>query len=104
MYEVKLSPKAVIDLQEIKSYIEDELQNPVAAHNTVMKIIETYESLSEFPERGISVQQYVPFSTDYRYVLSNNYSIFYRVEDNCVIVIRIIYSRRDFLRILFESE
>ena len=61
----------------------------------------TYENLGNYPEIGISVERYVSFPTDYKFVLANNYSIFYRIEEDCVKVIRIIYSRRDFVRILF---
>jgi Plasmid stabilization system protein len=103
MYTVQLSPKAVEDLQEIKAYITDELGNPIAAGNTVNKIIETYESLISFPDRGIPVQKYVLFPTDYRFVLANNYSIFYRCENEVIRIIRILYSRRDFIRILFKD-
>lgn len=101
-YNIKLSPNAIEDLQGIKSYIENDLQNPIAARNTINKIISTYEDLSIFPESGITVQKYVPFATDYRFVLANNYSIFYRIENNTVFVIRILYSKRDFLSILFS--
>lgn len=104
MYKVQISPEAVSDLQEIKNYIETDLQNPIAAKNTVTKIIETYEKLSEFPESGIPVEKYVSFYTEYRFVMANNYSIFYRIENDFVRVIRILYARRDFIKILFETE
>lgn len=104
MYKVQISPEAVSDLQEIKNYIETDLQNPIAAKNTVTKIIETYEKLSEFPESGIPVEKYVYFHTEYRFVMANNYSIFYRIENDFVRVIRILYARRDFIKILFETE
>ena len=55
-------------------------------------------------ETGIPVERYVPFPTDYKFVLSNNYSIFYRIDNNIVRVIRIMYSKRDFARILFEDK
>lgn len=101
-YSIKLSPKAIEDLQEIKSYIENDLQNPIAAKNTINKIISTYEDLSIFPKSGIPVQKYVPFATDYRFVLANNYSIFYRISNEDILIIRILYSKRDFLNILFS--
>ena len=104
MFEIKVTPQAAEDLLEIKCYIENELQNPIAAENTILKIIETYESLSDFPDLGIPVERYVSFPTDYRFVLANNYSIFYKVEDTFVKIIRIIYSKRDFVRILFEEK
>ena len=104
MFVVKITPQAAEDLLEIKSYIENELHNPIAAKNTVLNIIETYENLSTFAETGIPVERYVSFPTDYKFVLANNYSIFYRIEDKIVRVIRIMYSKRDFARILFEDK
>ena len=101
MFKVKVSPQAAEDLLEIKDYIENELQNPIAAQNTVLQIVETYEDLINFPESGIPVDRYVNFPTDYKFVLANNYSIFYRIEGELVKVVRILYSKRDFVRILF---
>ena len=101
MFEIKIAPQAAADLLEIKNYIENELQNPIAAHNTISKIIETYENLTFSPNVGISVEKYVSFPTDYKFVLANNYSIFYRIEDEVIRIVRILYSRRDFVRILF---
>ncbi|MGN0738570.1 MAG: type II toxin-antitoxin system RelE/ParE family toxin [Treponema sp.] len=102
MFRVEISPQAADDLLGIKSYIETELQNPIAARNTVKKIVETYEDLENYPDAGIPVERYVSFPTDYKFVLANNYSIFYRIDGECVRVIRILYSRRDFVRILFD--
>ncbi len=104
MFVVKITPQAAEDLLEIKKYIENELHNPIAAKNTVLNIIETYENLSTFAETSIPVERYVSFPSDYKFVLANNYSIFYRIEDKIVRVIRIMYSKRDFVRILFEDK
>ena len=101
MFTVNVSPQAAEDLLEIKFYIENELQNPIAAHNTIETIVNTYEDLAEDPDGGIPVDRYVPFPTDYKFVLANNYSIFYRIEKDIVKIIRIMYSRRDFIKILF---
>ncbi|WP_428769752.1 type II toxin-antitoxin system RelE/ParE family toxin [Treponema sp. HNW] len=103
MYKVQLTPQAVEDLQDIKSYISDELKNPIAAQNTVNKIIETYENLAHFSDKGMPVQKYVSFPTEYRFILADNYSVFYRIENNSIRVIRILYSRSDFIRILFKD-
>ena len=37
MLEVKVSPQAAEDLIGKRDYIENELQNPIAAQNTVLK-------------------------------------------------------------------
>ena len=61
MFTVKITPQAAEDLLEIKNYIENELKNPIAAHNTIKTIVETYENLSTIAETGIPVKRYVPF-------------------------------------------
>ena len=104
MFEVTISPQAAEDLRAIKNYIGEELKNPIAAHNTVKKIVETYEDLADFSEAGIPVERYVSFPTDYKFVLANNYSIFYRIEGDTVRIIRILYARRDFVKILFDEK
>ena len=55
MFTVKITPQAAEDLLGIKNYIENELQNPIAAHNTVLNIVETYENFSTLAETGIPV-------------------------------------------------
>ena len=35
------------------------------------------------------------------YKILKRYSIFYRIEDEVIRIVRILYSRRDFVRILF---
>ena len=41
--KIRLSPTAVNDLKEIKSYIEQDLSNPIAAENVIKKNIEFEE-------------------------------------------------------------
>ena len=62
------------------------------------------EDLANYLETRIPVERYVSFPTDYQFVLENNYSFFYRIENDCVKVIRIMYSRRDFVKILFGDK
>lgn len=42
MFEIKVTPQAAEDLLEIKNYIENKLQNPIAAHNILLKHMKTY--------------------------------------------------------------
>ena len=104
MFEIKIAPQAAADLLEIKNYIENKLQNSMAAHNSISKIIETYENLTFSPNVGIPVEKYVSFPTNYKFVLANNCSIFYRIEDEVIRIVRILYSRRDFVRVLFGEK
>ena len=52
MHTIRINPLVLEDLQEIKKYITEELENPAAALNVVSSIIESYEKLKEFPMLG----------------------------------------------------
>lgn len=101
MYKLKISPEAKNDLIEIKGYIFQELCNPQAAANLVSKITEKIRGLSKHPEIGAPLSSVLDIETGYRFLVCANYLIFYRYEDRNVFVSRILYGRRDYMRILF---
>lgn len=103
MYKLRINPLARHDLIEIKEYIIKELDSPIAAINVVSKIISSYEKLKEFPMMGPELSSKISISTDYRYLISGNYIIFYKVDDIYVSIYRILYSRRDYIKILFDK-
>lgn len=41
--------------------------------------------------------------SDYRFLTSGNYMVFYRVDWQDVYIDRVLYGRRDYLRILFPD-
>jgi toxin ParE1/3/4 len=88
---------------DIKNYITNELDSPSAAVNVVLKIIESYEKLKEFPMLGIELTSKIDVATDYRYLIISNYIVFYKIDDNYVSIYRILYARRDYIKILFEE-
>jgi len=104
MPKLRINPLATEDLIEIKNYIAKELENPTAAINVVRKIIDSYEKLKEFPMMGADLSVKVNIKTDFRYLVSSNYIVFYRVDDEYVSIYRILYAGRDYLRILFPNE
>ncbi len=52
MATVLFSPEALNDLEEIKSYIQDDLENDIAAANTLKKIFDRILELESFPKMG----------------------------------------------------
>ncbi len=80
MHKIKVNPMATEDLIEIKNYITKELKNPTAAVNVISKIIEKYEDLKEFPLMGADLSSKINVRTDFRYVVSGNYLVFYRAD------------------------
>ena len=101
MYKLQISPEARNDLAEIKGNISQELCNPRAAVNLVSKITKKIRGLSEHPGIGRTISSNVDVQTDYRFLVCANCLIFYRCKGEFVFVSRILYGRRDYLRILF---
>lgn len=104
MYKLRINPLAKQDLLDIKDYITYELDSPTAAINVVSGIIESYEKLKEFPMLGIELSSKIGVSTDYRYLISGNYIVFYKVDKIYISIYRILYSRRDYIKILLGEQ
>lgn len=101
---IEYSPKAVMDLDEIWSYIENELCSPGAAQNTVNGIMDAIDGLAMFPESGARLQFDGGLESGYRFVSFKNYLAFYRLRPNHVIEVdRILYAGRDYMRMLFPK-
>ena len=101
MNNLYLSPEAQDDLSEIKAYIAEDLENPQAALSTVTKITKTIRMLQEHALIGVPLSAIADVNSDYRYLISGSYMIFYRVTGKDVFIDRVLYGRRDYLRILF---
>lgn len=100
MTEIKFSPEAIVDLRQIKAYITDELCNEQAAVNTIANITKRIRTLADFPESGAQLSSIVDFETDYRFLVCGNYTTFYRIENQTVNIVRVLYGRRNFIKIL----
>lgn len=101
--KVHISPEAQNDMQDIKGYIERELDNPAAAVNVVSKIIKAIRRLMDFPDSGTPLSVVLDINTDYRFLVSDSYLVFYRRENESVYVVRVLYGRRDYRKILFSE-
>ena len=101
MAKLLISPEAKQDLLEIKEYISNELDSPIAARNVTDKIIKQISTLSDFPKIGTMLSSIINMETGYRFLVCGSYTAFYRYIDNTVFVDRILYGKRDFMRILF---
>ena len=101
MNNLHLSQEAQRDLAEIKIYIEKELLNPSAALAPVSNITKNLRILREYANAGTPLSSIADVESDYRFLVSGNYLSFYRTYGNEVYVDRILYARRDYMRILF---
>lgn len=103
MAYVTVSPEARRDLMGIRDYIRDELCNPSAAQRILAGLKKGVRSLETFPGRGRPLDALIPVHTEYRYLLCENYCIFYLAHDDHVVVVRILHQRQDCLKALFMN-
>ena len=104
MAELFISPLARADMREIGDYISRTLRNPGAALRMIQRLYETMSPLRDFPEMGsillASGKQTVP----YRYLVCENYLIFYHFKSDVIYVDRVLYGRRDYMALLFSDQ
>lgn len=98
------SPQARKDLLEIKSYIAVNLVSPQAAENVISRILKSCSNLKEFSSLGGELKNKFDVNTDMRYLVTSNYIIFYRCENDIVKIIRILDARTDYMQILFGQD
>lgn len=100
-FKVKFSPEAMSDLDEIWEYISAVLKDPVAADRTVNGILDKTDLLAEQPMIGAPLYFENSLNSGYRYLIYKNYMAFYRLSSDAVYVDRVIYGKRDYMRLLF---
>lgn len=89
------------DLDAIWDYIASDLQNVSAAERIVNRIMDDVDHLENHAEMGALLSSIADVESDYRFLVTGNYLTFYRVYGSDVYVDRVLYGRRDYLRILF---
>ncbi|HAL73458.1 MAG TPA: type II toxin-antitoxin system mRNA interferase toxin, RelE/StbE family [Clostridiales bacterium] len=103
MANIKFSPEAQNDLTEVRDYIAEELGNSKAADSTIPGILQSVRILEHFPESGSPLSRIISVDTGFRYVIYKNYLSFYRHINGTIYIDRILYGKRDYMRILFRD-
>ena len=98
--KVIFSAKADQDLASLFEYINDSLHNSIAAHNIVSKILRLSQKLSDFPEMGTSLKAIDNRLGVYRYLIVDNYLLVYKIVDEEVFMVRILYAKSDYVQLL----
>ena len=101
-YKVLMTEPAADDLQSIARYIAEELLEPAIAKKLVGKIKEAVMSLAKLPARHALVADERIAAQRIRKLIVENYMAFYVIseKDETVMVIRILYGRRDWEHLL----
>lgn len=102
-YIVKITDKAFADMEEIYNYIAEQLQTPENGIKQYNRIAKAIEKLDVFPERFAIMKSQPGYLMGLRRLIIDNFSVFYFIEDDSVIIIRILYSASDIDRRLNEG-
>ena len=96
-FKVKYSERAANDLDDIISYINDELCNPQAAEHFFNAVDEKLNLLKEHPHMFPLHHDEKLGAEGIRFAVIGNYLMFYHVDDNnsIVTIARILYGKRD---------
>ncbi|MBC8181362.1 type II toxin-antitoxin system RelE/ParE family toxin [candidate division KSB1 bacterium] len=97
-YEVEFEAKAYDDLKEIADYLAEyslkalqKFQDHLESH---LKLLRRMPKIGSVPRDNLLRKK------GYCFLLLENYLLFYVIENNKIIVRRIIHQKRDYFRIL----
>lgn len=102
-YTVQVTDRALADMEEIYTYIAEQLQAPENAMGQYNRIAEAIQKLNVFPERVRIMESEPENKLGLRQLPVNNFSVFYVIKEERVIVTRVLYSASDISRRLLES-
>ena len=101
-YDIHITRKAELDLNEAADYIEFTLLNPKAADDLLDKVDEEISKLSYMPEKHKVVEDPILSAWGIRFIVIANYIALYVIDSEAGIVhiVRFLYSRRNWVSIL----
>ncbi len=95
-YKVQITDKALADMEEIYNYIAIQLQAPENAIGQYNRIAKAIEELKMFLEKVRLMESEQERAMGLRQLAVENYSFFYVIENESVIVMRVLYSAESF--------
>ena len=99
--ELVWSPVAVDDLDTAADYVEFELASPMAAKRLVESVIEKAQLFADVPGAATVLRTMRGVDTGYRYMVSGNWMIFLKLDQDCALVVRVLYAKSDYMKKLF---
>lgn len=101
-YTVQITDKALADMEGIYTYIAEQLLAPENAIEQYNRIAEAIQNLNVFPERVRIMESEPEHTMGLRQLPIDNFLVFYVIEDNRVVVTRVLYSASDISRRLLD--
>lgn len=99
-YKIEYSKDSKQDLIGIKQYIKYNLQESKIAENLINKIRGEINKLKDDPEIYSIIDEDIIKKLEIRKLIVDNYIVFYRVKNNVIEIVRIMYRRRNWINLL----
>lgn len=100
MKKVEYSQIVRRKLKNLKAHLTSEFGSEVSK-KTIKKITEVARGLGRFEKKGILVSSMYDVECDYRYIYAGHNYLFYRIENNKIIIVEMFDEREDFMYKLF---
>jgi len=94
-YKVQITDKALADMGEIYNYIAIQLQAPENAMGQYNRIAKAIEELNIYSEKIRLMESEQERTMGLRQLVVDNYLVLYVIENERVIVMRVLYSASD---------
>ncbi len=95
LYKVEITKEALQDMEDIYNYIATELLSPENAMGQYNRIANEILTLDSFPERFRIMESEAEKRMELRRMLVDNYSVFYTIRGDKVIVTDVLYTASD---------
>ena len=99
MLDIRLTPQAHQDIENIYNYISKDGKN--IAFQQINLIFKSLDNLKVFPKMGKDIRNYLNVKKKYRSLyIGKSYIAFYRIEQDYIMIIRILWTNQDYISLL----
>lgn len=99
-YSIEYSKESKEDLKGIKQYIKYNLQEPEITQKLISKIRKEINGLKRNPQIYSIIDDDLLKKLEIRKLIVDNYIVFYRIKNDNVEIVRIMYGRRNWINLL----
>lgn len=99
-YNIEYSKESKEDLVGIKQYIKYNLQEPETAQKLISKIRKEINDLKHNPKIYGVIDDDLIKKLEIRKMIVDNYIVFYRIKNDNIEIVRVMYARRNWIHLL----
>lgn len=89
------------DLYALVDYISDDLGSSASAQRLFESILEKARLFADFPGAAAILRTQGGANTGYSYVVCENWMLFFGLEGQRALVVRVLYGKSDYMKALF---